>query len=276
MPNTEYSLFRIKFVKPNQTDFTHEQKTSSEFFLESLKERPSYTHRERFTWHIGNLFEFSPLTGTFAIGRTSKSTVELFDEKTKNFQEAEFEESPNTTCLYDAELGILVIAEKSILNQDTVKLAEKIEQLLTNAEVILMNDIRVDVDPIPDPDGFIKRISSAHQIFRFTATFGGPNPFDADEHFQKPLSVYLSKANGTEGKAIVKGESLNSETIAEVSKSTAATGNQASARIKRFKSSKAETVHLKGDPVKRRLDEGQLGLEKILGIFIKLYHDIRN
>lgn len=276
MANTEYSLFRIKFIKPSQTDFTHQDKSPSEFFLEALAERPSYTHRERYTWHIGNVSQFSDLTGSFAIGRTSKATVELFDRETKNFQEAELEESPNTTCLYDAELGILVIAKKSILNQDTVKLAEKVEQLLSHAEVILMNEIRVDVAPIPDPDGFIKRISGAHKIFRFTATFGGPNPFDADEHFQKPNSVYLSMANGTEGKTTIKGESLNSETVAEVSKSTAATGNQASARIKRFKSSKAETVHLKGDPVKRRLDSGQLGLEKILDLFIKLYHEIRN
>lgn len=276
MANTEFSLFRIKFVKPNQTDFIHEDKTPSELFLEALKERPSFSHRERFTWHVGNLKEFSSLTGSFAIGRTSKSTVELFDEATKNFQEAEFEESPNTTCLYDAKLGILVIAKKSILNQDTIKLAEKVEQLLSNAEVILMNEIRVDVSPIPDPDGFIERLSHANTIFRFTATFGGPNPFDADEHFQKPMSVYLSKANGTEGKTTVKGDSLDPKTIVEVSKSTAATGNQASARIKRFKASKPETINLKGDPVKRRLDEAQLGLEKILELFIKLYHDIRN
>ncbi len=276
MANTEYSLFRIKFIKPEQTDFTHQEKTPSEFFLEALEERPSYTHREQFTWHLGNVSKFSRLTGSFAIGRTSKATVELFDKETKNFQEAELEESPNTTCLYDAELGLLVIAKKSILNQDTVKLAEKVEQLLSNSEVILMNEIRVDVAPIPDPDGFIKRISSAHRIYRFTATFGGPNPFDADEHFQKPMSVYLSKANGTEGKTTVKGESLSSETITEVSKSTAATGNQASARIKRSRSSKPETVHLKGDPVKRRLDDTQLESKKILELFIELYHNIRS
>lgn len=276
MANTEFSLFRIKFVKPRQTDFLHQNKSPSEFFLEALRELPSHNYGERFTWHMGNLREFSSSKGTFAIGRTSKSTVELFDEDTKKFQEAELEESPNTTCLYEAELGILVIAKKSTLSQDTIKLAEKVEQLLSNAEVIITNEIRIDVSPIPDPDGFIKRLTNANKIFRFTATFGGPNPFDADEHFQKPMSVYLSKANGIEGKTTIKGDSLDPETVVEVSKSTAATGNQASARIKRFKSSKPETIHLKGDPVKRRLDETQVDLEDILEIFIKLYHSIRN
>lgn len=277
MATTEFNLFRIKFIRPSQTDFLHEtEKTPGDFFIAAMRDKPSFEHRKRYIWHIGNLVFFTQTTGSFAVGRTSKSTVELYDEESKNFIEADHKESPFTQCLFDSELGIVVIAKKSALNQDTTKIAEKIEALLSQNDDIFSNDIRVEVSPIPDPIGFIKQLSTASLIRRFTAHFAGPNPFDADEYFQHPMSVYLSHANGEEGVTTISGENLDNNTVTEVAKSTAATGNKASARIKRFKSSKPETIHLKGNPVKRRIDEGKFGPEAILKKFQKIYHDIRH
>ena len=128
-------------------------------------------------------------------------------------------------------------------------IAEKIEKLLSLNSGIFLNEVRVEISPIPDPEGFIRQLSKASLVTRFTASFGGPNPFDADEYFQRPMSDYLAAARGEEGSTTIKGESLSNETLVEVSKSTAATGNRGAARIKRYKSSKPETIHLEGDPV---------------------------
>jgi hypothetical protein len=276
MAATEFSLFRIKFIKPAQKSlFDDEERTPGDYFKAALEDRPSLQIREPFIWHVGNLEYFSPTSGHFAVGRTSKKTVDLYDEKTKNFVEVDHKESPYAHCLFDSQIGILVISKNNTLSQRTEMIAEKIEKLLSLNSGIFLNEIRVEISPIPDPEGFIRQLSKASLVTRFTASFGGPNPFDADEFFQRPMSVYLASARGEEGSTTIKGESLNNETLVEVSKSTAATGNKASARIKRYKSSKPETIHLEGDPVKRRIDLDHYSLQDVLEQFLKIYHDIR-
>lgn len=277
MATTEFSLFRIKFIKPAQKSFLHdEDKTPGDYFKAALEDRPSMEHNKLYVWHIGNLEYFSESSGHFAVGRTSKKTVDLYDDGTKNFIEVDHKESPYAHCLFDSQIGIVVIAKNTSLSQRTENIAEKIEKLLSLNSGIFQNEIRVEISPIPDPEGFIRQLSKASLITRFTASFGGPNPFDADEYFQRPMSVYLSSARGEEGNTTIKGENLDNDTLVEVAKSTAATGNKASARIKRYKSSKPETIHLEGDPVKRRIDLGRFSLENVLEQFLKIYHDIRN
>jgi hypothetical protein len=112
--------------------------------------------------------------------------------------------------------------------------------------------LAVEIVPIPDPEDFLASLNDAYAVSKFSATFRGPNPFDADEHFQKPLSVYLSSANGEKGKAQIQGEDLNREVLQAVTRSTAATGNEASARIRKTKSQKFTTINLRGDPIKQR------------------------
>jgi hypothetical protein len=276
MAATEFSLFRIKFIKPSQKDLFHdEEKTPGDYFKAALEDRPSLKVREPFIWHIGNLKDFSPTQGYFAVGRTSKKTVDLYDEKTKNFIEIDHNESPYAHCLFDSKIGILVISKNNILSQKTEMIAETIEKLLSLNSEIFKNEIRVEIVPIPDPEGFIRQLSNAFLVTRFTASFGGPNPFDADEFFQRPMSVYLNSARGEEGTTTIKGKSLDNETLVEVAKSTAATGNQASAKIKRDENSKPETIHLKGDPVKRKIDLDGYSLNEVLDKFLEIYYTIR-
>lgn len=277
MAATEFNLFRIKFIKPAQKNFLHDDgKTPGDYFKAALENRPSLKIREPFIWHIGNLEYFSTTSGHFAVGRTTKKTVDLYDEKTKNFIEVDHKESPYAHCLFDSEIGIIVIGKNNTLSQRIERISETIVKLLSLCSEIFLNEIRVEISPIPDPEGFIRQLSKASLITRFTASFGGPNPFDADEYFQRPMSVYLASAQGEKGITTIKGESLNNETLVEVSKSTAATGNKAYARIKRYKNGKPETIHLEGDPVKRRIDLAHFSLQDVLGQFLKIYHEIRN
>lgn len=276
MASIEYSLFRAKFVKPRQTSFLNIDLTPGEFFLRAVAEKPSAELRKGHTWHIGNLRYFSDTTGYFAIGRTTSSTIEKFDSQSGNFVEEILEESPYTHCVYDARIGFIGIAKKPSLAQSSKGIASRIEQLLATTQVISENNISVEVVPIPDPEGFLRALVSAYKVTRFVASFGGPNPFDADEHFQKPLSVYLSAANGRNGRAQVQGEDLNREVLQDVTRSTAATGNEASARIIKAKSQKPITINLKGDPVKRRYDEEDHVPQTVLSDLTNLYHRVRN
>ena len=166
--------------------------------------------------------------------------------------------------------------KKPNLSRTTIGIANRLQELLSLATIAKKNEITVQVRPIPNPDGFIKAITEAFRVFSFTATFGGPNPFDADAYFQKPLSVYLSAANGEEGRTIINGEDLNREVLREVTRSTAATGNEASARIQKFKRQKAITINLKGDPIKRKYDEDDHQPRVVLADLSNQYDRVRH
>jgi len=276
MATIEYSLFRAKFIHPHQKLLFADKASPSQILLTAINERPSTEIRAGYTWHIGNIKPFDETTGYFAVGRITNATIETFDDATGNFIEQELETSPYTHVVYNAEIGFLAIATKSRLAPSAKAIAAKIEALLSQTSIVLENELTVEIPPIRDPKGFLKEIASAHRICRFTATFRGPNPFDADELFQKPLSVYLSAANGSEGKAQIKGDHLDKEVLQAVARSSAATGNEASARIQRAKSQPLVTVHLAGDPVKKTYDLEGHDPEKVSQDMTKLYHQIRN
>lgn len=275
MPTIEYSLFRVKMVRPHQSSFLHDDLPPRDILQRAILEKPSGELRKGIDWHIGNIKMFSDYTGYFAAGRTTVSTIEKFNAESGDFVEEELEASPYTHCVFDARIGFVGIAKKPTLSQTTKGIANRVEQLLSLASIVRNNDILVEIRPIPDPDGFLSSIDSAFKVFSFSASFRGPNPFDADEHFQKPLSVYLSAADGLKGKTTIYGEDLNRTVLREVTRSTAATGNEASARIQKTKHQKAMTINLKGDPIKRKYDEEEHIPEVVLADLTNQYNRVR-
>ncbi len=272
----EYTLFRVKFIKPKQTSLLNENLSPSEFLLKSLEEKPSTKIRNGFEWHIGNFENFEENTqGYFAVGRTTISSTPQFDNHNKNFLEKEIEESPYTHCVFDSTIGIIGIAKQTNLASSSLDISRRLRYLISCTEIIKRNNISVEILPIPDPDEFVKKINLAFRVYNFSATFRCPNPFDADEYFQKPLSVYLKSANGISGIAKIKGDDLERDVITEVTRSSAATGNEASARIKPTEKEKAITIKLSGDFVKIAYDEDKHNPRQVIKDLIQEYHRIR-
>lgn len=279
MTTIEYSLFRVKFIKPVQRTFFGREAyslTPSELLLDSIAGRPKAEIRPGHVWHIGNVTMFSKENGYFAIGRTTTATIEKFDETSGDFTEEEQETSPYTHCVFNAKIGIIGIAKKAALAPTTMGISTKLLMLLSKVPFIESANIEVQIPPIPDPNDFLAAIDKAWQVSKFSATFRGPNPFDADEHFQKPLAEYLNQANGDKGKAEIQGEDLNKEVVKEVAKSTAATGNKASARIRKSESSKQITVKMKEEPIRRVYDEAEHDPKKVIADLTKEYDGVRS
>lgn len=61
-------------------------------------------------------------------------------------------------------------------------------------------------------------------------TFSRPNAFDAND-FVKPFQGLLAAAHGEKGKAELMGGALKSESLEELARSAAATGNDAGATM---------------------------------------------
>jgi len=275
MAMVEYCLFRVNLVLPRQTSWFHYHVTRPEVFLASLEEKPDAQVRKGYTWHIGNVTLYSPHAGYFAIGRTTRSTIEKYDLETGNFVEEELETSPYTHCVFDAEIGFVGIAKKPLLAPTADGIARRVEELLSRTRQVVENEIRVEVAAIPDPEGFLKEIERAYSVIQFSATFHRPNPIDADEVFQKPLAVYLAAADGERGRAQVDGEDLNRETITAVTKSTAATGNNASAKIKRERGARAVKIHLGGSALGASYEEDVHDPLQVLEDLRSLYQRVR-
>ena len=271
----EYCLFRIKFILPRQSSLLHYPVDRVGMFLDALDEKPESEGRRGYKWHIGNVRPFSRSAGYFAIGRTTRSTIEKFDEESGNFVEEELETSPYTHCVFDATIGFIGIAKKTSLSPTTEGIARRIEDLISRSSQIVENEIRVEVSAIPDPESFLRELGEAYRVSQFTATFHGPNPFDADEYFQRPLAVYLSAADGDRGKAQISGDDLNRDVLQSVTRSTAATGNEASAKVQRVRGAGPIKIHLRGSNVGMSYEEDLHDPVEVLEDLRKLYHRVR-
>ena len=274
MPSTEYHLYRVKFVKPAQLALFRPEMTARSVFEEALAERPSLQLREGNVWHIGNIEQITEDAGRFAVGRTTTTTVEKFDSATGNFTELRDDSGPYTYVYFDSRIGLLGIGKRTKVAADVKAVARKLQSLLSRAQVVAASGVTVRVDLIPDPESFLEKLHSAYSVKRFKAAFTGPNPIDADELFQKPMSYYCQQLGADEGAVTVKGESLDDDAVAAVAKSTAATGNSASALIQVEKGSRPIPISFKGD-ARRVLIDSEVEKAEALKLIQREYGEVR-
>lgn len=275
MANIDLYLYRLKLVFPIQKSLFSDDLSRPDLFRSILNERPSFELRRGLLWHIGNVTFIDENGGYFAVGRTTRSTLEKYDEKTKNFTEEELETSPYTHVLFDCRIGFLAIANKARLSPTIQGIARKICDLFSTAPITKTNELHVSLDQISDPLDFIESVRSAYSIRRFEVTFSRSNPFDVDEFFQKPMEKYLDATNGEKGKTAVTGQDLNSETLIIVTQSVAATGNDAKAILKIDEHSRYSTKWLHRNPAHFRLKEEEFSFEEALKVARKVYNQVR-
>lgn len=244
---TSYQLFRLRlFLKPN---LFNEDVDRIKILRDIISAKPSAELREGFWWHIGNVQKIDENSAYFAIGRTTKSIVELYDPDTKDFIINEHPESPYTYAYVDFSLQLLAIGNKAKLAQSPKIIAGYFEKLLNKQEEIRQTDMTASIAELNDPRDFITHLKEAVIVSRFTAKFTLPNLFDSEEDFEKPFQRYLNESEGNKGSASVSGADLNRDIIEKISRSCAASGNDATARMKDSDNSSFKTRHLQGRSV---------------------------
>lgn len=272
----EYTLYRVKFVRKKQGSLLKgPDLTPAEILKTAIEERPSYEMKDGKTWHIGNYSDFGNGSGYFAIGRSTKALVAKFDESSGDFVEEDIETSPYTHCVFQTEIGLIGIARKSSLNRTTHGLATWLQLLFEETHVVEETNVTVEVLPVRNPQDFVEAVRSAWSVTKFTAHFRGPNPIDSDELFQKPLSVYAKTINGSYGKTEVSGKDLDKTVVVEVSKSTAAMGNDASANIRDTEGGKQRVVSLKENYVKRSYEDAVHDSRQVVSDLVEAYQAVR-
>jgi hypothetical protein len=244
-------------------------------FTAALRGDAGTTIRAGYRWHIANVQFYSEFSGYFRIGRTTLTASPTFNPES-GFTEQVSEFSPFTHCVFDAQIGFVGIARNTELAQETDAIARRVADALSSTRPVEENSIFVELTPIPNPEGFLHDIDSAYRVIKFSATFHRPNPVDADEIFQKPLAKLLATANGQLGKAEVTGEDLNREAIKAITRSTAATGNDATARVRTGRGKRSKKIRLRRSTVTASYEEEEHNPAQVLADLRTLYKRVRN
>lgn len=248
-----FQLFRLRlFLEP--TLFNQNVERDKELRT-VIFEKPSAELRKGYWWHIGNVKELGNNGAYFALGRTTKSIVELYDPEKRDFIIDEHPESPYTHAYIDFPLQVLAIGYKPRLAQYTKTIAKQLEKLLNHQERLQFNSMKSDIVPLNDPRDFLTHLRVAAVVGNFTAEFTLPNPFDSEEDFEKPFQRFINASEGNKGKASVSGENLNRDVLGNIARTCAASGNDASARMKDTETSRFRTRRLKGRAVTLDYDD---------------------
>lgn len=242
----DFQLFRLK-VYPNEQQHLFEDLPRAEILSHVLQEYPAIELRKGMTWHVGKLHRLDSEAVYFRLGRTTTSTLEVFRDG--DFIEAEFEAAPYTHVLLDTALGVCGIANKPRLAPTPGGIARQLGRLLNEADWTRTRGHRFEIDAIKDPEDFLAYLRSAYVVTRFSVTFSPPNPMDLDEDITKPFQRWLADTNAAKGKAGIEGKGLDSSRLEVVTRSAAATGNEASATLTLEKDTKPVKKRLTGGPV---------------------------
>ena len=243
----EFQLFRIKVYPSKQISLLEPPKKPSEILKEIIISLPSAELRRGMIWHIGNLSIIGKGGLYFRIGRTTKSTLEIYENG--NFDEQEFDTAPYTHVILDIWLEVCAIAKKPKLSPKTTGIAHQFVRLLNASKRTRQIGASFDIDEINDPTDFIDHLRQAFSVSKFWVTFSRPNAFDVNEDFVKPTQKLLEDSNGEKGKTELEGDNLNTESLEDIARSAASTGNEATAWLQPNETSQKIIKRLKGNPI---------------------------
>jgi len=251
-------LFRVKVQEEAQRRLFSSSQSRSNFTLGLIGGKPHAENRRGYTWHIGNVQMVGAHDVIFAVGRTTKTSREQYDEESGDFLEVEDEEAPFTFAYFESQLGVLGILPKSRLAPTVRGIARNLGAMLNDQPEVQREGLRIEISELWDPEGFLQQVHEAFAVVGFTIEFGHPNPWDVEEDFHRPLERYLQQADGAKGRTTVQGEDLDRDTIEKVVRSIASVGNDASARLRNRRGHPPVVRRLRGDPVQVSLDEDHI------------------
>jgi hypothetical protein len=271
----EFQLFRIGIYFNNQIEIFDPKLSRIEILKNILDEKPSLTVLGK-NWHIGNIYEIGDFAYYFRLGRTSKSTLEMFEEG--NFIESEFETSPYTHVLLNTSLEVCAIAKKNKLSPSIKGIANRLINLFQVSTIISKNNINTEIKEIIDPKDFISYLRTSYAIKNFWVNISRPNAFDADEDFTKPIQSITNEIEARETRIELKGNYLNYLKLESITRSAASTGNKVGATIQQESNGTLKRIKLEGNNIILEVDNKIFEDDKykFMNNLINYYKQIKN
>lgn len=244
----EFQLFRIK-VYPLQGILFEQPKSPFEILKQVIISLPFAEFRRGMVWHIGNVCGIEQDGLYLRLGRTTKSTIEIYQDG--NFTEQDFEMAPYTHVIVDIPLEVCAIAKKTKLSRTTTGTANCLIRLLNTSERArqLGADAKFEISEINDPTDFVSHLHESFAISKFWVTFSRRNAWDTNKDFNKPMERLLDAMKGEKGKSEFQGTKLKPDTLEHLARSAASTGNDATAWLQLQSRGPKVKKSLRGNPV---------------------------
>jgi hypothetical protein len=243
----EFQLFRVKVFFPAQLPLLERPPSRQEILKQAIESLPSAESRRGLVWHIGNVAPVDRTGLYLRLGRTTTTTVEVFEDG--RFRDQTFETAPYTHALIDLDLEVCAIAKKTRLSPTIKGIANQFARLLQESRRAMEFQITFEISELADPEDFISHLRTAYAISKFTVWFSQPNPFDVNEDFIGPAQRLVRESNSHQGKTELKGDNLNSDVLTDITRSAASTGDDAVAWLKPSQRQRRVKKRLKGSSV---------------------------
>ena len=145
MASVQFQLFRIQvFLEPQMRlpvrSATGGERNRPAIIEQAIRSKPSIRSSSGMVWHLGNVDQIEDRVLYFAVGRTTRTTMEYFDEGRGDFAEVEFATAPYTHAIIDLDLEVCAIAAKSRLARTINGIARRLDDLLNASEVAFDNN----------------------------------------------------------------------------------------------------------------------------------------
>lgn len=267
----EFVLHKIKVHRRTQRTVFDQNEPPQEILRQMILERPTERDVYRVQWHIGNVESLDEVALYFRLGRTTKATLPTFNPGSRTFVDEEYNSAPYTHVFVDIQNEIAAIAVKSALAPTTDVMARQLQRLLSRSHTAEVLAVDVTVTALAEPEQLIQALNTAYAITSFTIHFTRPNPFDVNEDFLKPMEQMAEAAGGSNGFTTIRGLSLDAKPLEELVRSAAASGDNATARIRPQENSKTVSRTLRGQNA--RIAEEQVTTEEGRRNFISLLRD---
>jgi hypothetical protein len=249
-------VFRVKCESLPQGDLLRSAGAPSEIISRSIEAKPTADVGRGSEWHIGNVRIMDEGAISFAMGRKQAVTVQQFDDTTHDFLEEEAMRAPFTFGVFDPEIQVCGVIRKTGVSQRTSEVAGKLQALLNEAGFAGRANSKIIVEPIPDPDHFLKIVQESQSVIRFSFTVARPNPLDVERLIQGPAKEFTDAIDGERSRIETEGPDLNKDVIEEVTNAVAADGEDASATVRPKEGGPSRRFHLRGNPVIERIEPG--------------------
>lgn len=246
-----YQLFRFTTRQPTQLELEliGMPLPASSLLRTAIEEAPAKELRKGQVWRIGNLERLDETGIYFAFGRERKSAIERYDAEKHEFLQELTPTAPYTHVFLDVELQVAAIAGESDLAPRTPLIAKRLAQVLSNSRIANERLVEVEEYEIRDPESFVTYLREAYAVRSFSFDFKPPNPIDVEKEIHKPLERYLREAGGDKGTTSISGAGLNTDVLERLSRSVAAQGQNAKARVVPQQGARAIEKRLQGNPV---------------------------
>lgn len=259
----QLDLYRIKVFRRTLQELLFTKPVVPAVALSrALIEQPTSRPYRGVAWHIGNVERLDVAGVYFRLGRRSKGTVPLLDSK-GDFVESELDRAPYTHALADTSMGLCALARNSALAQTTATMARRLITVLEASTVEARGDLTFSVGPVSNPEEFLELLRNAFAIRSFAFTVQRRNPIDANREFIQPFERLVEATEASAGRATIKGPQLSAQPLEDITRSVAATGDDAKARVLMSSGSSPVIRTLRGDTVSVGVDSLESEPEKV-------------